>query len=186
MIVKELNEPLKKFSQRMKSGWQVIFIIIVAIYGPALYHSLKTNPPIRVSMLKYAENLDLLSFIIAILLAVVILNLKRKYFSKKFSRTLVQSSLTKSPDLSDQELLRIVLKELKNKMYFIWILGFLIVLDGVAIYWIVFLSRNMHIYFIVGTFSLILNYPRQELFTEIPWYIMESRKEFSQGKSSEG
>lgn len=186
MIVKELNEHIRKFCQRMKLSWQVIFIITAVVYGPALYHSLKVNPPIRVSMLKYIENLDMLSFIIAILLAVVILNLKRKYFSKKFSRTLVQSSLAKAHDLSDQELLPIVLVELQRKMYFIWALGFLIVLDGVALYWITFLSGNMHIYFIVGAFSLILNYPRRELFTEIPWYVVESRKEFDRAKSSKG
>lgn len=156
------------------------------VYGPALYHSLKFNPPIRASVLKYAENIDLISFVIAIVLALIILNLKRKYFSKKFSRTLVQSSLTESSELSAQDLLHIVLKELQHKMYLIWALGFLIVLDGVAIYWIAFLSRNMHIYFIVGTFSLILNYPRQELFAEIPIYILESKKEFDRGKSPEG
>jgi hypothetical protein len=183
MIIKELNELIKKFSQRMKLSWQVMFIIMVIIYGPALYYSLKVSPPIRASMLRYAENLDLLSFVIAILLALIILNLKRKYFSKKFSRTLVQSSLAESPDLSHQELLGIVLTELQRKMHVVWTLGFLIVLDGVAVYWIMFLSGNMHIYFIVGTFSLILNYPRQELFTEIPWYIVESRKDFNHGKS---
>lgn len=185
MNTKELNDQIKKFSQRMKSIWQVIFVFIVLAYGPSLYHSSQANPLIRTSMLKYVENIDLLSFVIAILLAVVILNLKRKYFSKKFSRSLVQSSLSKSADKSNQELLRVVLKELQRKLYFIWALGFLIVLDGVAIYWIVFLSWNLHIYFIVGTFSLFLNYPRQELFTEIPWYIMEAKREFDSGKATE-
>jgi hypothetical protein len=185
MNSKELNDQIKKFSQRMKSSWQVIFIVIVLVYCPSLYHSFKANPPIRVSMLRYADNLDLLSFIVAILLTVLIFNLKRKYFSKKFSRNLVQTSLSKSADLSDQELLRTVLKELQRKIYLIWALGFLIVLDGIVIYWSIFLSWNMHIYFIVGTFSLILNYPRQELFSQIPWYIVEARREFDSSRSAE-
>jgi hypothetical protein len=185
MNSKELNDQIKKFSQRMKSSWQAIFIVLAVVYCPSLYHSFEVNPPIRVSMLGYAENIDLLSFIIAILLAVLIFNLKRKYFSKKFSRNLVQVSLSKSGDLSDQELLRAVLKELKQKMYLIWVLGFLIVLDGIAIYWSIFLTWNMHIYFIVGTFSLILNYPRQELFSQIPWYIVDAKREFDRGMSVE-
>lgn len=174
---RDLNESVKRFSQRLKSGWQVIFIIMAVIYGASLYHSLRANPPIRESMLAYVKNLDLLSFIIAIILALIIMNLKRKYFSKKFSRDITESALSQNSELSDQELLKIVLTQLQKKMHLIWLLGFLIILDGVILYWMTYLSRNMHIYFIVGAFSLILNYPRRVLFEEIPWYIREAKSE---------
>jgi len=173
----ELNESVKGFSQRLKTGWQIIFIVMAVVYGISLYHALIVNPPIRENMLAYVKNLDLLSFVIAIVLALIILNLKRKYFSKKFSRSITESALSQNPELSDQELLNIVFIQLQKKMHLIWLPGFLIVLDGVILYWIIYLSRNMHIYFIVGAFSLILNYPRQVLFEEIPWYIREARKD---------
>ncbi len=134
-------------------------------------------------MLEYTQNLDLISFIFAIALAVLILNLKRKYFTKRFSRKITEVSLTETPEISDRELLNKVFSVLKKKISLVWILGLLIVLDGVILYWATFLSRNMHIYFIVGAFSLILNYPRQVLFAEIPWYIRESRKDFSRKDS---
>jgi hypothetical protein len=184
MITKDFNEAVKNFSNKMKSNWQILFIIMVIMYSASLYHSFKVRPLLRDSLLKYAQNLDILSFIIAIVLAIVILNLKRRYFSKRFSRKVTETSLKNSADLSDVEILKIVFAYLQKKIYLIWFLGFLIVLDGIILYWIIYLSWNMHIYFIVGTFSLILNYPRQELFFDIPWYIVEARKEFRKGNSS--
>ena len=182
MIRNDVNDTVKRFSQRLKTSWQVVFITMVVIYGISLYHALSINPPIRENLLEYVKNMDLISFLIAIILAIVILNLKRKYFSKKFTRNITESALSQSAELSDQELLRIVFTQLQKKMYFIWLLGFLIVLDGVLLYWIIFLGRNMHIYFIVGAFSLILNYPRRELFEEIPWHIREIKREKAKGK----
>lgn len=168
----------------MKSSWQIFFLIMIIMYSASLYHSLRINPSIKPGLSQYVQNLDLLSFIIAIILAVVILNLKRKYFSKKFSRSITELALQDSPQLSEIELLKIVFTHLQKKLYMIWFLGFLIVLDGVILYWVIYLSRNMHIYFVVGTFSLILNYPRKVLFEEIPWYIRDSQKKLDQNGSN--
>lgn len=180
MTVRDIDKEVKNFSNRMKSNWQIFFLVMIIIYCASLYHSLRINPSLKLHLSKYVQNLDLFSFIIAIVLAVVILSLKRKYFSKKFSRSITELALQNSPELSDAELLKIVLNHLQKKLYMIWLLGVLIVLDGVILYWLIYLSRNMHIYFVVGTFSLILNYPRKVLFEEIPWYIRDSRKKLDQ------
>lgn len=183
MKTDDLNQSVKRFSNKLKANWQILFIVMIVLYGTSLYHSLKVNPALREQLSGYQQNLDLISFIIAIALAVLILNLKRKYFSKKFSREITESALAETRQLSDRELLKKVFARLQTKLLLIWILGLLIVLDGVVLYWLTFLSHNMHIYFIVGTFSLILNYPRRELFAEIPWYIREARKDFDEQSS---
>jgi hypothetical protein len=172
--IRDLNEVVENFSKRLKSNWQVFFLTMIIMYSASLYHALKINPPLKLS--GYTQNLDLISFVFAIILTVLIFNLKRKYFSKKFSRNITKNSLKNSPDLSDIEILKIIFGYLQKKLYIIWSLGFLIVLDGLIVYGTIHLSRNMHIYFVVGTFSLILNYPRIILFEEIPIYIREARK----------
>ena len=180
MTLRDIDEVVKNFSKRMKSNWQIFFLVIIIIYCVSLYHILRVDPSLKLNFLEYAQNLDLISFIIAIGLALIIFNLKRKYFSKKFSRSIVELSLKSSPELSEIELLKTIFNHLQKKLYLIWFLGFLIVLDGVILYWIIYLSMNMHIYFIAGTFSLMLNYPRKVLFERIPWYIIDSKKELNQ------
>jgi len=55
-------------------------------------------------------------------------------------------------------------------------MGGIIVLLGVIFYWWTFTTKNMNIYFIVGVYSLMMNYPRKDLFMDLPYLIAEVLK----------
>lgn len=180
----ELTPLVQNFSKRMKNTWQVIFLGVIVSYGLSLLHLFYMNPAVSPAMEKYLRNIDLISYIIAIGLAIAILIMKRKYFSRKFSRGIAADSLAGNPDQEDEALLKKVLGILNRKMVLIWLLGFLLVWDGVVFYWLTFSrSNNMHIYFVIGVYSLIINYPRRDLFMDIPRYVTEGKKEFKNAKS---
>ena len=175
----DLTDAVKPFARRLKNTWQAVFLPSVIIYGLSLLHLFYQRPAPNDAMAPYLRNIDLVSYIVAIILAVIIFRLKRTYFSRRFCRDVVEDSLMQNPDLDDESLLKKVFKILQKKMLLVWILGFLIVLDGVIFYWLTFSSQNnMHIYFIIGLFSLFINYPRDDLFSNLPWYVREGRKEF--------
>jgi len=162
----------------MKNTWQAVFLPSVLIYTISLLHLFYIRPTPGETASAFINNIDLVSYIIAIVLTVSIFNLKRKYFSKKFCRIVVEDSLKRRTDQSDELLLKQVFAILRKKMLIVWLLGFLVILDGVIFYWVTFSDRNnMHIYFIIGVFSLFINYPRSELFGDLPWYVLEGRKE---------
>ncbi|NIT61693.1 MAG: hypothetical protein GWN00_37485 [Aliifodinibius sp.] len=178
----DLTNAAQTFSQKIKNTWQIFFLPSVLIYGATLLHLFYTNPVTRSSLNSTLRNIDLISFIIAIGLALIIFNMKRKYFSRRFSRDMVEDLLQKDPDMDEQNLLKKILGKLRGKMAIVWVLGLLIVLDGVIFYWITYNDGNMHIYFIIGAFSQLINYPRKDLFLELPWYVVEGRKDFERGE----
>lgn len=176
----ELASIVTAFSRRIKNSWQIIFLAAVVPYALSLLHYFYYRPGLRISLLPYLKALDLASFVIALGLALLILALKRKYFSRKFSRIIVEQALRQNPESSLERLLSGILHILRRKMTLVWILGWLMVLDGVIFYWLTFSERsNMHMYFVVGAFSLFMNYPRQELFSDLPGYIREGKREFA-------
>lgn len=181
----ELTLTVQNFSKRMKNTWQVIFLGVLLSYGLSLLHLFYQNPAVNPAIEKHLPNIDLISFIIAIGLAVVIFSMKRKYYSRKFSQGIVEESLRQNPDQENEVLLKNVLGILRQKMVLIWLLGLLIVLDGVVFYWLTFSSsNNMHIYFVIGVYSLVINYPRIDLFNDLPWFVVESKKEFQKGEQT--
>ncbi|MFQ5584355.1 MAG: hypothetical protein ACE5GL_07970 [Calditrichia bacterium] len=187
MIKDELNIQLKNFINRLKRYWQIFFALSLIIYGVSLYHFFRN---LSVSGMgagtgKFIHTLDNLSFAIAIILAFLIFHLKRKYFSGKKSRELIINLLKKDQQPSGQDILKHVFSNLERKLYLIWFMGFLIVLDGVVLYWITHLDRNMHIYFVIGSFSLLLNYPRKVLFEDLLWQVRQTKKEFSEKAGDE-
>lgn len=179
----ELTLLVQNFSKKMKNTWQVIFLGVIVSYCLSLAHLFYVNPGINPAIEKYLRNIDLISYIIAIGLAVVIFSMKRKYFSRKFSQGIVTDSLRENPAQENEVLLKKVLGILNRKMVFIWLLGLFLVLDGVFFYWLTFSSNNnMHIYFVIGVYSLIINYPRSDLFNDLPWFVVEGKKEFQKGE----
>lgn len=182
MIKDELNTQLKNFINQLKRYWQLFFALNLIIYGASLYHFFRnlSGAGMEAGAGKFIHTLDNLSFALAIILAYLIFHLKRKYFSGRKSRELITNILKEDPQLSAENILRRVLANLQRKLYLIWFMGFLIVLDGVALYWITHLDRNMHIYFVIGSFSLLLNYPRKVLFDDMLWQVREAKKEFSE------
>jgi hypothetical protein len=175
MIKDELDTITESFVNQLKTSWQIFFAIILVSYSISLWHFFEVKLEIR--LLRYVGILDNISFVIATILAVIIFNLKRKYFSKKYSRLITETELRKDREVSEKDILKEIFKRLQSKLYLIWALGLLIVIDGVILYWITHLDRNMHIYFVIGSFSLFLNYPRKVLFEEMPWQIHETKKE---------
>ncbi len=170
---------VKSFSQKMGSVWQMFFLPGLLGYGLTLLHRFYEMPQPRPGMLKYMKNLDLVSFIIAVGLTVVIFNLKRRYFSARFSKSLVAASLQQNPQQDSVDLLRQVFLQLAQKMGLIWGLALLVILDGIIFYWVTFSPGNaLHIYFVIGAFSMLVNYPRRELFEDLPWYVTEARREY--------
>lgn len=177
----ELASIVAAFSRGIKNTWQIIFLAAVAPYGLSLIHFFYYRPGLRISIFPYFQSIDLTSFFIAFGLALLILLLKRKYFSRKFSQSIIENALRANPEADAKTILSRILEILRRKMTLVWVLGLLIVLDGVCFYWITFSDRsNMHMYFVVGAFSLLINYPRSELFSNLPWYIREGKKEFGE------
>jgi len=177
MIKDNLDNILKNLSSNLKKLWQIFFAIGAMGFIASLYHFFSYRPQTKTGSIPFSKNLDMLSFILAIVLAFIILNLKRKYFSKKHIHNTTENTIQSFRSASDQKLMKSVFRVLKQKLLIIWALGTLIILDGIIYYWIFFDIQNMNIYFFVGAFSLFLNYPRTELFDEIPWVIRQTRFE---------
>ena len=173
------QEIISVFAKKIKNTWQIIFLPAIVLYGVSLLHLFQLQPGPRETIFPYLKNIDLISFVLAIAFAVIIFNMKRRYFSPKFSKRMVDASLKQDPRQDEARLIRQILTLLQKKMTLVWLLGFLIVLDGVLFYCITFYpSNNMHIYFVIGALSMLVNYPRSELFEDLPWYVAEEKRRF--------
>lgn len=173
----KLTKIAQGFIRRIKPAWQMIFFPAVLLYAVSLVHFFYTRPAPRHFSATLLRNLDLISFLIAILLAGIIFNMKRRYFSSRFIRRYAEVLLEESPSKTADKLTNEVFEFLRRKLMLVWILGGVIVLEGVLYYWITLTSNNMHTYFVIGAFSLFLNYPRAALFEEVPWYVRQAQQE---------
>ncbi len=177
MREQKLNKIARNFIGRIKPAWQMIFFPAILLYSIALFHFFYTHPAPRHFSEPLLRNLDLASFLIAIVLAGIIFNMKRRYFSSRFIRRYVEMLQKQSPAMSIDKLTDAVFEFLRRKLMRVWMLGGVIVLEGVVYYWITLTSNNMHTYFVIGAFSLFLNYPRTALFEEVPWYVRQAQQE---------
>jgi sterol desaturase/sphingolipid hydroxylase (fatty acid hydroxylase superfamily) len=156
MNISDSTHIIQRFLGKIRLDWQIIFLVSIVAYGISFLHHL--NHRIPPPNLSYFKALDMCSFVLAIGLAMVILFKKRNQ---------------KYPDLNEKQLTQKLTRSLRKPLFIIWIMGGAIVLIGVIFYCWTFEARNMHIYFIVGVYSLIMNYPRKELFLDIPYLIKE-------------
>ena len=113
------------------------------------------------------------SFIVAVFLAFYILHIKRTYFRLGYFETFLKDLHTADPELDRNQLVRRFTRDIGSKFKRVWILGLIIVLIGVVYFWLTFDAMNMHIYFVVGLYSLVINYPRTDLFSDIPYLLKE-------------
>ncbi len=150
------------------------------MYAAALFHNFYLKPPPPTMMTPFLRNLDIASYLIAIVLTVIVFNLKRKYFSRRFSRNIVDKALRRTPDADVEQLLTRVFNELQKKMPIVWMLGLLLIIEGVVFYMITASTGNMNIYFMIGAFSLLINYPRSEMFENLALYVVEEKKLYQQ------
>lgn len=172
-----LSKATQKFSRRLRSSWQMFFLPAILLYSLTLLNHLFVAPAPRLTIFPYLKNIDIAILAVAAALLLGIFNMKRVYFARRFVRRTVEAALQKHPELSDEELIGKVFGEVRGKMMRVWLMGAAVVLLGVLYYWITLDGgNNLHVYFVVGAFSLLVNYPRNELFADIPWYVIEEHR----------
>ncbi|MEJ2635271.1 MAG: hypothetical protein P8184_08265 [Calditrichia bacterium] len=171
MQLRTTEDIIKSFLSEIRIFWQVIFLFSVVIYGGSFYQYLSAKPLPR--QLPYFRAFDLISFVLAISLALAIFAYKRKYFSLRPLRKFLEKIRAKHPELNENDLARKVTRDLRGRMKTVWLMGGGLILLGVIFYWLTFTTKNMHVYFIVGLYSLMMNYPRKDLFLDIPYLISE-------------
>ena len=176
----DFSPVLKRFTKKIRNTWQMFFLPAALLYICALLHAFYVKPQPTAELIPYLANIDLVSYAIAIILTVVIFNLKRRFFSRRFSRQIIEQSFKAAPEADSETLLEDVFTVLQKKLPLVWGLGLLLVVEGVLFYIITALPGNMHIYFIIGIFSLFINYPRKEMFEDIALYVVEEKKLQSQ------
>lgn len=172
-----LEAVVRRQARRMRGSWQMFFLPGALIYGLTLLNLFYLQPEPRESLSPYLRNLDLFTFFIAIAMAVAIFNMKRTYFSRRFIRKTMDEALRRNEGMADEELLERIFGVIRARMTRVWALGLGLILLGVAFHWATFAAaQNLHTYFVIGAFSLIINYPRAELFSDMPWYLLQERQ----------
>ncbi len=175
MKIQDTESIIDNFIRNLRFYWQAVFMISILAYGLTFLYRLNETPAMRV-----LENQSLWnwgSFLVAFILAISIFRLKRKYFRIRFFEEKAESLFHENPEMDEQGLSRKLTRVIGSKLKTIWILGSVLILVGVIYYWITFDAWNMHVYFIVGLYSLAINYPRRDLFTDIPYLVKEMFKE---------
>jgi hypothetical protein len=171
MQSQESSQVIQKFLQRVRFFWQNMFLIGVMTYGISFYYRLQVHTITK--PLPYLQIYNWISFIIALGLAVTIFQLKRKYFRLAYYEEVLRNLFSQSTDLKETQLSRQFTRVMEKKMKLVWLLAIGLILLGVLYYWITFDAWNMHVYFIVGLYSLVINYPRKDLLINVPYLIKE-------------
>jgi hypothetical protein len=162
---------IQKFIKNIKLFWQMIFLTGVLTYGVSFIYRFQVQPSLK--------NIDLInflnwgSFFIAIVLAFYILHIKRTYFRLRYFQQFLEELHKQDPELDKTRVLRRFIHHISTKLKRVWILGLVIILIGVIYFWLTFDSWNMHVYFVVGLYSLVINYPRTDLFSDVPYILNE-------------
>lgn len=168
---------IRQFIKRISLTWQLIFIVDLILYGIAFVHHFQTRMPPR--PLSYLHTLDWVSFIIALTLALLIFRYKRVYFRLSYFEKFMDAVAAANPAADEKALIRAVLNELRSRFTTVWLMGSGLIILGVIYYWWTLVSYNMHVYFIVGLYSLFLNYPRRIFFDDLPFIAKSILKEQS-------
>ncbi|OGB66998.1 MAG: hypothetical protein A2Y94_07885 [Caldithrix sp. RBG_13_44_9] len=171
MQAQESAQVIQKFLLRIRFLWQNLFLVGVMAYGATFYYRLQMHTTAKPST--YLQVLNWISFIIALGLAISIFQLKRKYFRLGYYEKMIKDLFSQNTGLSESQLARQFTRLMEKKMRLGWLLAIALILVGVIYYWITFDAWNMHVYFIVGLYSLVINYPRKDLLNHVPYLIKE-------------
>lgn len=174
MNAKETEKTIQQFLRNIKLYWQVVFLLSVLLYGLSLIYRLNAQTVQR--DLSYFQILNWISFILALTLAISIFQQKRKYFSLRSFRLIIEEICKREPEFQEKHVTKRFVKEISKKLKRVWIMGGALILLGVLYYWWTFDAWSMHVYFIVGLYSLAINYPRRDLFADIPYLVHENIK----------
>ena len=174
---KHLPAYLKPLRQ-LRTTWQYCFLFGVAGYAIAVWQLLYASIAPNGYSATAIRNFDTFAFILAISLTILIYQIKRQYFLPRFINKWLENALRENPESTDEQLTIGLFQLWQQKFYLSWGAGVGIIYVGLAVYWITFSQHiNFHIYFAIGAFSLIVNYPRKEMFAELPWQIASAKKE---------
>jgi len=169
MHSQDSTQVIKKFLWRIRFFWQNIFLIGVMAYSISFYYRIRMQTVTK--PLSYLSVLNWISFIIALGLAISIFQLKRKYFRPGHYETVLKDLYTQNNQLDETQITRQFTRVMEKKLKLVWLLAFAMILLGVSYFWITFDAWNMHVYFIVGLYSLVINYPRKDLLINVPYLI---------------
>ncbi len=175
---------IDQFLRKIKLYWQIVFLVSVVVYGVSFLHHLQFRKGIPLSPGTY-KTLDQVFFVLALVLAVGIFLYKRKFFKIKYFQNRLEELLGEHPEADARQLMRLLLRELERRFKTVWFMGAALIALGVVEYWITFSSYNMNVYFVVGLYSIFLNYPRQDLLVDIPFLVQEVLKEAGKENMSE-
>jgi hypothetical protein len=171
MKIQDPQSIIHNFVKRLKVSWQSLILLGISAYGISFIYRLKAETTLKYFSLMPA--LNWISFFIAVALALYILHIKRTYFRLKFFNHYLNENHAEYPELDREQLIRKFTTYIGKRLKLVWILGLLIILIGVTYYWITFDPWNMHVYFIVGLYSLVINYPRTDLFADVTYLLEE-------------
>jgi hypothetical protein len=175
MIAKEADKVIRQFLKNIRVYWQVVFLVSILFYGLTLLYRLNTHTLIR--DLSFSKILNIVTFLVAITLAISIFHQKRKYFHLRAFRLMIEEICKKEPEFQEKQVIRQFTREIGTRLKRVWLMGGVLILIGVAYYWVTYDAWDMHIYFIVGLYSLAINYPRKDLFLDVPYLVHESLKQ---------
>ncbi len=177
--IQPLHQTIRRFVRKARNQWQLFTLATIATYGVTALYLWYAHPAPRPLSVKTVTILGNATFVVAVILAVVIFLQKNQVFSRRFSHDFFVAALNEyqgDAEKALQEYLRVVF----TKLLRFWVLAYGIVLVGVVHYWITYWPQYVHFLFIVGLFSLFLNYPRNEFFTEIPYQLQRLKMDYDE------
>ncbi len=171
---------IRQFVQRIRSRWQLIMMLAFFSYGTSALYFFYAHPSPRSFPLKTVNLINNITFFIALVLAILIFLQKSRIFSSRFSATFLKTALQEHQGHATSAL-EDYLSVIAQQLYRFWILALAIIITGVCHFWLTLWPQYLHLLFIVGLFSLFLNYPRREFFSEIPFQLQRLKMDYDQG-----
>ncbi|NOX38549.1 MAG: hypothetical protein GXO78_13540 [Calditrichaeota bacterium] len=183
--IQQLQQRIRRFVRRIRNTWQIYFFLTVILYGTAAVHYFRVRPGLKSTAAATFTLLENVAIFLAFALLMGIFLIKRQFFSRRYQRQLLEQAMKSSAD-DEIDALNQLLQIIEPRFTWIWTLAFLVVADGVLFYWLTFSPQYLHMLFIVGLFSLFINYPREELFTELPWQVEQIKMDLAHQKQDRG
>ncbi len=177
--IQPLQTTIRRFVKKARNQWQLFTLAAMVTYGVTALYLWTVHPTPRPFSVKTVTILGNVTFAVAVLLAIAIFFQKNQVFSRRFSHDFFEAML-KETNGDAEKALQEYLAVVFHKLVRFWILAYGIVLVGVLHYWITFWPQYVHFLFIVGLFSLFLNYPRTEFFTEIPYQLQRLKMDYDE------
>ncbi len=180
MDIGPFQSRIRQFVHRSRSQWQLWVLVAFFSYGVSALYLFYSNPTPRSFPIKTMNTIGNITFFVAMVLAIGIFLQKSQVFSRRFSAEFLKQALVEFNGDATAAL-EAYLDVIARRLVRFWLLALAIILTGVVHFWITLWPQYLHLLFIVGLFSLFLNYPRMEFFTEIPYQLQRLQMDYEQG-----